>query len=190
MSDADDPPFTVEIAARYEAFRPSRGIWRQRARAVILEAVSYQDDLGKTPTTRREALALVDAAYPFGERAMSPYKAWLVERKMFLRAFEYPKVPDLAPPDVDEVGVCDVARDLIEEGRADEAAALIAQAPHRHGRECPACKAPAGWPCVDIAADYDALTYPRRGRPEIAVPHASRLVPPAPASGPLFEVSR
>jgi hypothetical protein len=54
--------------------------------------------------TLAERKAIVDAAYPFGERAMWPYKAWLKARKAYLRQYGYgPPLPltalDLLPRD-------------------------------------------------------------------------------------------
>lgn len=39
--------------------------------------------------TLTERKAIIDAAYPFGERAMWPYKAWLKARKDYLRQYGY-----------------------------------------------------------------------------------------------------
>lgn len=52
--------------------------WRRDARAVIDRVVA--ENPGKTP---EELIELVDAAYPFGERKMWPYKMWLLERRAF-----------------------------------------------------------------------------------------------------------
>ena len=45
-------------------------------------------------TTRKAA---IDAAYPFGERAYSPYKTWLRARREYLCRFGH--VPRNAPPE-------------------------------------------------------------------------------------------
>jgi hypothetical protein len=37
--------------------------------------------------TFAERKKIIDAAYPFGERAMWPYKAWLKARKKYLAQF-------------------------------------------------------------------------------------------------------
>lgn len=68
---------------------PVPGSWGYRAHAVIREtALVYLDAVGKLPAELTEAeLAeldrLVRSAYPFGERAMFPYKAWCREIKRF-----------------------------------------------------------------------------------------------------------
>ncbi len=41
-------------------------------------------------------LKLIDAAYPFGQRAMHPYKCWLKERAA-VRARLFPKEPKPVP---------------------------------------------------------------------------------------------
>lgn len=40
----------------------------------------------------KDRKAAVDAAYPFGQRAYSPYKTWLRARKAYLAAYD-PKTP-------------------------------------------------------------------------------------------------
>lgn len=177
----DESPFTVAVADRYNASRPSKGIWRIRARNVIVDVISeVRDDLGTTPITRKEALAFIDDAYPFGERAMAPYKAWLAERKLFVAAFDEPQAFEGAPDEI-EIAACDVARDYEEENTdksREKARALVEEmAPNRLARKCPACDAKPGEPCIVIAEG---------GWPPLVVPHAARLAPPAPPSGPLF----
>lgn len=54
--------------------------WAGEARRVIYEAV--KDIPEETPLKERKAV--VDAAYPFGERKYFPYKMWLKERKAYL----------------------------------------------------------------------------------------------------------
>lgn len=56
--------------------------WRQRATSVIMREINAGLAANKEPSAIRR---LVDAAYPFGERAMHPYKIWLSERlKLFV----------------------------------------------------------------------------------------------------------
>lgn len=54
--------------------------------------------------TLAQRTAAVDAAYPFGERAMWPYKAWRKARRAYLVKFGYilpakPTALDLLPRD-------------------------------------------------------------------------------------------
>lgn len=53
----------------------SRSYWREHSREIIREV------LAKLPATATpdEAKKAVSDAYPFGERAMHPYKIWLSE---------------------------------------------------------------------------------------------------------------
>lgn len=51
------------------------GLWGDRAARVIRQVLDSLP-VGASPAERRKA---VSAAYPFGERAMHPYKAWLRE---------------------------------------------------------------------------------------------------------------
>ena len=39
--------------------------------------------------TLQERTAAIDAAYPFGERAYSPYKTWLAARRGYLSRYGY-----------------------------------------------------------------------------------------------------
>lgn len=66
--------------------------WRERARDVIASVV--RDTVG-LPTAER--IVLINDAYPFGERARFPYKAWLVERKAAIRLLTGPVVPKSCP---------------------------------------------------------------------------------------------
>lgn len=50
--------------------------WRLRAREAIAAALTGMDRSDLAACTKA-----IDAAYPFGERAMWPYKQWLIERK-------------------------------------------------------------------------------------------------------------
>jgi len=51
--------------------------WRLRARATIQKAIAAHPELHGDP---KAMLAVIDAAYPFGERRYTPYKEWLDER--------------------------------------------------------------------------------------------------------------
>lgn len=120
-------------------------------------------------------LKAVDAAYPFGSREMFPYKMWLVERRIFRDACSV----QAAAPSTDEIGACEVARDLAEEsGPYPPAAALkriyaiLEMAPNRMARKCPACAALPGLNCHE-------------GIRTLLVPHHARLVGHRDA-GPLF----
>lgn len=157
--------------------------WRKTARAVI-ERVRVAN-LDKTPSER---LALIDAAYPFGERKYHPYKIWLAERR------RYTYVADV-PPSQDEADACMVARDLVEEGRTAEAETFLDEhAPHRLERKCPACGANAGKACREPFSEpfhqpSEPPTSPyyginRSGTREMVVPHVARVEP---RHGPLFE---
>lgn len=59
--------------------------WAQAARATIAEVHRELPDTA----TLAERKAAVDAAYPFGERAYSPYKTWLKSRREYLCKFGY-----------------------------------------------------------------------------------------------------
>jgi hypothetical protein len=48
--------------------------WRLRARPIIAQILREHPDADE-----RELRRLISAAYPFGERAMHPYKCWLTE---------------------------------------------------------------------------------------------------------------
>lgn len=72
-------------------------------------------------------------------------------------------------PSCDEVAVCEVAADLLEEGRIDVAKELLEQqAPNRLARRCPVCGAMVATECVELVAT-DGV------RPKMLVPHLSRL---------------
>lgn len=124
-------------------------------------------------------LAAVDAAYPFGERARLPYKAWLAERQLLVDEIE-------PPPSPDEWAAIEVARDLVELGRVEEARALLEeQAPGRHARRCPTCGAARGESCRDLrsvlstfgpgSVPYNATSY--REIVPCLIPHAARVQP-------------
>lgn len=141
--------------------------WRQRARDAMIAALS-----GCHPDAAQfEKLAAVDAAYPFGKRAHYPYKAWLAERSLLIEAL----TPDPVMPSKDEADVCEVARDLVEMGRREEARALVErEAPNRLARRCPSCASSAQVPCVEMVVDQPAmLTWHWEN---MDVPHHARLV--------------
>lgn len=54
--------------------------WRTRARTVIRRVTAQARTEGLTD--EKEIIRRIDAAYPFGEREMYPYKAWLIERRI------------------------------------------------------------------------------------------------------------
>lgn len=57
--------------------------WSVIARQTIERvALTIPDD-----ATMKERKAAIDAAYPFGERAYWPYKAWLKARRTYLAKF-------------------------------------------------------------------------------------------------------
>lgn len=59
--------------------------WANRARQVIREV---HQSLPENATLAERTKA-VDAAYPFGERAYSPYKTWLRARREYLCRYGY-----------------------------------------------------------------------------------------------------
>lgn len=74
--------------------------WSDIARATIQRVHAA---LPATATLQERKRA-IDAAYPFGERAMWPYKAWLKARRSYLARFGYvlpakPTALDLLPRD-------------------------------------------------------------------------------------------
>jgi len=59
--------------------------WAERARATIERvALSIPDG-----ATLKERKAAIDAAYPFGERAYWPYRAWCKARRTYLSRYGY-----------------------------------------------------------------------------------------------------
>ena len=87
------------------------GLWRVRSRKVIEETtLAYLRELGLpvSPFERRgvlkalsaeegaELLKRISAAYPFGERAMHPYKIWLDEVKQVRYWVELPRKGEAA----------------------------------------------------------------------------------------------
>lgn len=157
----------------WQMSRQPRSRWRRRARAAIEEVVTSFTPGGPYPSPA-ELLKLVDAAYPFGERKYEPYKCWLRERKLFRAAIDGSQAPAL--PTKDEADVCEVARDMVLEGRLEDAKLLLEQAPNRLMRECHACGARRGFRCMEIVSETPEF---------LLVPHHARLVGHLDA-GPLF----
>jgi hypothetical protein len=56
--------------------------WRDVARPIIAACIAANPDADE-----RTLRKIISAAYPFGERAMYPYKIWLDETKRQVRAF-------------------------------------------------------------------------------------------------------
>ena len=54
--------------------------WRERADAVLTALYAAAEADGRTPS-----LAEIREAYPFGQRAMWPYKVWIEEVRWFRR---------------------------------------------------------------------------------------------------------
>lgn len=53
-----------------------RSGWRAESRRIMEEIVGLSTDIDPAYT-----LSVIDASYPFGERAMLPYAMWLDERR-------------------------------------------------------------------------------------------------------------
>lgn len=125
--------------------------WRTKALVVILAVVEQHRQKSAT-----ELLGTLRKAYPFGERKMYPYKAWLNEISNLKTA--------LLDKDKswEEFGVWEVAGDLLEMGREEEAKALLeSDAPNRHGRACPSCGRSRARPCREpIVENADDLPQP------------------------------
>lgn len=161
------------------------GQWRRRARSAMHSVVeSY---VNTHPSVQPdELIKLVDAAYPFGERAMHPYKAWLQERKELIAVLR-PEVLEL--PTADDFAAVEVAADLYESTEDAEATKKLLddQAPRRLNRACPACGAKPKRPCreakVDMNAAQKAIDYgysivgPEAEMVDRVVPHLSRVQP-------------
>lgn len=62
--------------------------WRDEAWRVMGTVRAESLAAGKNP---EEIAKAIDAAYPFGERAMWPYKAWLSARKEFFALHGLPR---------------------------------------------------------------------------------------------------
>lgn len=61
------------------------GYWSDKARCAIQSVHRRMPE----SATLAERTAAVDAAYPFGERAYSPYKTWLRARREYLCRYGY-----------------------------------------------------------------------------------------------------
>ncbi len=61
------------------------GMWSDQARATIQAVHERLPD----SATLAERTAALDAAYPFGMRAYSPYKTWLKARREYLCRYGY-----------------------------------------------------------------------------------------------------
>jgi len=71
---------------------PKTGKWGEASREAIKEATMvWCDSRGSMPSPsmteseKKKYLYIVDKHYPFGERAMFPYKAWLKERRAVVK---------------------------------------------------------------------------------------------------------
>lgn len=62
--------------------------WQQQAEVVIYGVIRKHQDSGTTD--KKRIAAEIDAAYPFGERAHWPYKAWLKARRRLFPLFGLP----------------------------------------------------------------------------------------------------
>ncbi len=178
---AADP---ASLGPSLDAWRMTRwpkSKWRVHSRKAIQDVIEVIALMEPAMLADRAAvLERVNAAYPFGEREMLPYKMWLLERKLFSAALNGPR----EAPTKDEAGVCEVAGDLVELGRVDEARKLLdAQAPNRLGRKCTACGAGAGVDCFDIVRGPTWV-----GNKPLIVPHLAR-VGVYRDHGPLFHLS-
>ena len=65
--------------------------WTDAATATMTETLMRCRSDGATPEATAKA---IDAAYPFGERARWPYKAWLAARKAFFAKHGLPRSGD------------------------------------------------------------------------------------------------
>lgn len=186
----------ASIGPALDSWRMSRwpkSIWRVGARKAMQDAVEAIGIMDPALLARRdEILTRVDAAYPFGERKYEPYKCWLKERRLLIAALDGPRTA----PSADEAGVCEVAGDLVELGRIDEARRLLDdQAPNRLSRKCPACNAPPGIECSEMESVQHKSEFDGKVRGvriysgPLLVPHHARLVGHLDA-GPLFQGHR
>ena len=69
--------------------------WRQQARRILNELAESNPDV-----TQKEMEQLIRDAYPWGPRAMHPYKIWLSERKRLLSELYGEKVAEVEPVSV------------------------------------------------------------------------------------------
>lgn len=148
-----------------------RSKWRARARRAMhpIVASGMTDGMSK-----QEIMTTVDKAYPFGERKYAPYKAWLEERQLLIAAFA-------VRPSQQERDACEVASDLVSEGRTEDALSLMErEAPNALNLRCPACNVRPGHACIRLS-DFPGS--------RLVVPHRARLGGPAEqprTTGPLF----
>lgn len=153
---------------------PSLGKWRNRSLAHIGQLVerARREDPAISPM----ALAsFVDKRYPFERRSGFAYKAWLAERKIFHAALRTDHAPR---PSADERDACEVARDLVELGKVDDAQKLLdEQAPNRLNQKCQSCGAWPGEMCKEPVTDKPGH-YSRRSSEPVVVPHMARLLEP------------
>lgn len=75
----------------------TRSRWRRASQQAIETAL--EDRLGVDCMTEAQLRKVIDAAYPFGERAHHPYKVWLkvVREEMARRGFRKQAKPDTEP---------------------------------------------------------------------------------------------
>lgn len=160
---------------------PNASTWRRIARETMREVIGVLTDAAPDVMSDKEAtIERVDAAYPFGERARHPYKAWLAERRLLISVLHPPDQATL--PSADEAAACEVARDAVLEGRIDDACKLLEQAPNRLARRCPECGSPPMISCSDLSLPVE---FAAGGFGAMLVPHHARLVGHLDA-GPLF----
>lgn len=168
----------------------SESTWRSRAFYAMKRVVEPYTRTHPEPYDTRALMSLVDDAYPFGERSMHPYKMWLLERRILWAVL----TPKEQQPTAEDLAACEVAADLVELGRDDEARWLLEeQAPRRLNRACPACAAPVGKSCMDpgerVAIDRTEIgaglahVIEKHNRVPRVVPHLARVQP----TGPLFD---
>jgi hypothetical protein len=176
--------------------------WRRRARSTMDVAIQ-ELLLSREKIDEASVLATIDDAYPFGERSRHPYKAWLTERRLLADQMMKSE-PVSVGPTAEDAAACEVAIDLIEMDRIDEAKELLdKQAPGRHANRCPVCNARPGEPCRDYELKSRPLrptymypgttkeSWPKEEHNHVAVkrlvPHLARVIA---ASGPLFGEAR
>lgn len=169
MSGFADP---VRIESWLTASRKA-GKWRQRARVVMARVVeSWLNTHPRAALVAVDILHAVDMEYPFGQRKHHPYQAWLTERKILREALGL--LESMPEPTEEDFAAVEVAIDLVETDRIEEAVALLAeQAPRRLNRDCPVCGAKRGRECWNA------------GQKIVAVPHLGRVLPGR-VNGPLL----
>lgn len=60
----------------------------------------YLDQISLGETDKIEIGKIIDANYPFGQRKMFPYKAWLRARKEFFSKYGLGKIPEVKKDDL------------------------------------------------------------------------------------------